>query len=124
MEPFGGSTLKIEGVPASAADKDPGQLLHEIASALRAAGRLARGREVREALARSVSRFAASGEIPSDQERATRLVQELLRCELPYASPSGRPTMIQFSFSELDRKFGRVADKEFSRQLHRDSPWH
>ncbi len=124
VEPFGGSTLKIEGVPASAAAKDPGQLLHEIASALRAAGRLARGREVREALARSVSRFAASGEIPSDQERATRLVQELLRCELPYASPSGRPTMIQFSFSELDRKFGRVADKVLSRQLHRDLPWH
>jgi DNA mismatch repair protein MutL len=124
VEAFGGSTLKIEGVPASAAGKDPSQLLHEVASALRAAGRLARGREVREALARSVSRFAASGEIPFDQERAIRLVRELLRCELPYASPSGRPTMIQFSFSELDRKFGRVADKEFSRQLHRDLPWH
>jgi len=32
----------------------------------------------------------------------------LLRCELPYASPSGRPTMIQFSRLELARKFGRV----------------
>jgi hypothetical protein len=47
--------LKIEGTPASAAEKEPGRLLHEVASTLRAAGRLPRGREVHEALARSVS---------------------------------------------------------------------
>ncbi|MGA7392317.1 MAG: DNA mismatch repair endonuclease MutL [Terrimicrobiaceae bacterium] len=109
IEPFGGATLKIEGTPASAAEKEPGRLLHEVASTLRAAGRLPRGREVHEALARSVSRLAAAEQVARDPERAERLVNELLRCELPYASPSGRPTMIQFSFSELDRKFGRAS---------------
>jgi len=108
VEPFGTGTLKIEGLPASAAGKEPGRLLHEIASMLRAAGKLPRGRDVREALARSVSRLAAADKFPDDEMRAARLVGELLRCELPYASPSGRPTMIQFSFSELDRKFGRI----------------
>jgi DNA mismatch repair protein MutL len=109
IEPFGGVTLKIEGTPASAAQREPGRLLHEVASTLRAAGKLPRGREVYEALARSVSRLAAVDQVARDQERAERLVNELLRCELPYASPSGRPTMIQFSFSELDRKFGRAS---------------
>ena len=108
VEPFGGATLKIEGIPASAAEKEPGRLLHEVASTLRAAGKLPRGRDVREALARSVSRLAAADEVADNEERARRLANELLRCELPYASPSGRPTMIQFSFSELDRKFGRA----------------
>ena len=108
VEPFGGATLKIEGIPASAVKKEPGRLLHEIASTLRAAGKLPRGRDVREALARSVSRLAAADKIADNEARAGRLVNELLRCELPYASPSGRPTMIQFSFSELDRKFGRA----------------
>ena len=75
---------------------------------MRAAGKLPRGRDVREALARSVSRLAAADEVAESEERARRLANELLRCELPYASPSGRPTMIQFSFSELDRKFGRA----------------
>jgi DNA mismatch repair protein MutL len=108
LEPFGGATLKIEGIPASAAEREAGRLLHEIASTLRAAGKLPRGRDVREALARSVSRLAAANKIAGDQAGARQLVGELLRCELPYASPSGRPTMIQFSFSELDRKFGRA----------------
>jgi DNA mismatch repair protein MutL len=63
---------------------------------------------VREALARSVSRLAAADPVAGDQVRAERLVNQLLQCELPYASPSGRPTMIQFSFSELARKFGRA----------------
>ena len=118
LEPFGGATLKIAGIPASAAEREPGRLLHEIASTLRAAGKLPRGQDIREALARSVSRLAAADKIAGDQAGARRLVGELLRCELPYASPSGRPTMIQFSFSKLDRKFGRREDKS-SPQLHR-----
>jgi DNA mismatch repair protein MutL len=38
-----------------------------------------------------------------------RLIQDLLRCELPYCCPHGRPTMIQISYTELERKFGRKA---------------
>jgi DNA mismatch repair protein MutL len=108
IEPFGGASLKIEGLPASAGEQEPERLLHEIASALRAAGKLPRGRGMREALARSVSRIAAEERFRGGDERARGLVRELLRCELPYAAPSGRPTMIQFSFAELDRKFGRA----------------
>jgi DNA mismatch repair protein MutL len=107
IEPFGGASLKIEGLPASAGDQEPERLLHEIASALRAAGKLSRGRTMREALARSVSRIAAEERFRGGGERARALVRELLRCDLPYAAPSGRPTMIQFSFAELARKFGR-----------------
>ncbi len=59
---------------------------------------------LREALARSVSRLAAQTPTRRFPER---LVRDLLRCALPYASPDGRPTMIQFSFAELARKFGR-----------------
>ena len=107
VDPFGGSTLKIEGLPASAAGREPGPLVHEIVSAVRASGKVPRGRGVREAIVRSVARLAAAEKFSGDEIRARRLVRELLRCELPYASPSGRPTMIQYSFAELDRKFGR-----------------
>ncbi|MEI6338933.1 MAG: DNA mismatch repair protein MutL, partial [Verrucomicrobiota bacterium] len=107
VDPFGGTTLKIEGLPASAGGREPARLLHEIVSAVRASGKLPRGRGVREAVARSVARLAAEEKFSGDENRALRLVRELLRCELPYASPSGRPTMIQYSFAELDRKFGR-----------------
>ena len=109
LEPFGGTTLKVEALPAWAAQKEPGRLLHEVTALLRAAGRLPHGRDVHEAVARSVSRLAAGDDFPNDETRAGKLLDELLRCDLPYASPSGRPTMIQFSFAELDRKFGRPA---------------
>ena len=54
-----------------------------------------------------VSRFAALDSFQYEESRARRLVSELLGCELPYACPQGRPTMIQWSFAELERKFGR-----------------
>jgi DNA mismatch repair protein MutL len=60
-----------------------------------------------DALIRSVSRLAALNGFEYEEGRARRLVQELLKCELPYACPQGRPTMIQWSFAELERKFGR-----------------
>lgn len=107
IEPFGATALKIDGLPSGAQEVEPSQLLHEVLSSLRTAGKLPPGRGLREALARSVSRIAAQARGRGEEQRE-HLVRELLRCELPYASPDGRPTMIQFSFSELERKFGRT----------------
>jgi DNA mismatch repair protein MutL len=105
IEPFGGMTVKIEGVPALSGSAPPHQILHEVAATLRAAGRLPRGRGLHEVLAKAVCRsIATSAPLPE----TTLLVSELLRCDLPYASPFGNPTMIQFSFAELERKFGRA----------------
>jgi DNA mismatch repair protein MutL len=36
-----------------------------------------------------------------------RLIQNLLQREMPYCCPHGRPTMIQMSYSELEKQFGR-----------------
>jgi DNA mismatch repair protein MutL len=107
LEPFGGLSVKIEGVPALAGHREPEKLLHEIAASLRAAGRLPRGHGLREVVARAVCRSAAFAAVPASAEEASRLMKDLLACELPYAGPFGQPTMIQFSLAELDRKFGR-----------------
>ena len=32
-----------------------------------------------------------------------------MQCEMPYCCPHGRPTLIQISYGELDKKFGRRA---------------
>jgi DNA mismatch repair protein MutL len=36
-----------------------------------------------------------------------KLIRDLLACDLPYCCPHGRPTMIQISHAELEKKFGR-----------------
>jgi DNA mismatch repair protein MutL len=107
LEPFGGGSFKIEALPACIGDRDPREMLADVCETLKATGLLGGGQPVLDALIRSVSRFAALDSFPYEESRARRLVRELLGCELPYACPQGRPTMIQWSFSELERKFGR-----------------
>ncbi len=106
IEPFGAGSMKIDAVPALARN-DAANFLHETLAAIRALGSLPRGRGMREALARTVSRLS-SGNAPRDPGLAASLLHELLACDLPYAAPDGRPSLIQFSFAELDRKFGRT----------------
>jgi len=107
LEPFGGGSFKIEALPACLGDRDPREALLDVCETLKATGLLGGGQPVLDALIRSVSRFAALDSFAFEESRARRLVGELLGCELPYACPQGRPTMIQWSFAELERKFGR-----------------
>ncbi len=105
LEPFGGESFKIEALPASLSENDPRAALLEICESLRASGSLSSRPLVLDALVRSVSSLAAARRFVYEPNRARQIVRELLRCELPYASPRGRPTMIQWSFAELERKF-------------------
>lgn len=107
LEPFGGGAFKIEALPACLDGRDPREALLDVCETLKATGLLGGGQPVLDALIRSVSRFAALDSFHFEESRARRLVGELLACELPYACPQGRPTMIQWSFTELERKFGR-----------------
>jgi DNA mismatch repair protein MutL len=107
VEPFGGDSFKVEAVPACLGERDPRGTLLDVCETLRATGLLGGGEPVLDELIRSVSRFAALDRFDYDESRARRLVDGLLACELPYACPRGRPTMIQWSFPELERKFGR-----------------
>lgn len=106
LEPFGGNTFKVETLPAALAGRDARTSLLDICESLRASGLLGNRPSVVDSLARSVSSIAAIEGFAYEENRARKLVRELLRCELPYASPRGHPTMIQWSFSELERKFG------------------
>ena len=106
LEPFGGNTFKIEAFPPALAGRDARATLLDICESLRASGSLGNHALATDSLARSVSALAAIEGFAYDENRARQLVRELLRCELPYASPLGHPTMIQWSFSELERKFG------------------
>ena len=106
LEPFGGNTFKIEALPPALAGRDARATLLDICESLRASGSLGHHAPAADSLARSVSALAAINGFAYDENRAGKLVRELLRCELPYASPRGHPTMIQWAFSELERKFG------------------
>jgi DNA mismatch repair protein MutL len=107
VEPFGADTVKVDGVPPILAHCEPREVLLRIADDCRTGGTRGGTRAIEESIARSVCRSASLGVAPGDAAEARALLDELLACELPYACPNGRPTMIHFAHSELARKFGR-----------------
>ena len=110
LEGFGSGTFKIDSLPVFIKTEDPAQLLHDIIDELRETtlqgARLRLGHDL---IAKTVCRHAVKANDTLREPELTKLVEDLLACELPYCCPHGRPTMIQLSYGELERKFGRRA---------------
>ena len=104
VEDFGGNTIQIRSLPACLEIGDPrefiGGLLDELLH-----GPVSGARFARERLARILSARAAATTTPKLDE-TTRLLDRLFRCDLPYCTAAGRPTLTQFAMSEIDRRFG------------------
>ncbi len=104
IEPFGGNTIQILGLPACLDIDDPrlllggllDEMLHDPVSGARFAF---------ERLARMMARRAAAMVVPKLAEAAP-LLSELFACELPYCAADGRPTLTEFGMRELERRFG------------------
>lgn len=106
LEVFGARSLKVDALPDFLAGREPRRVLEEFAAACLAAGR-PRGPGAGDAVRRAVARLAVDEAGARDEREQRALVAQLLACELPYCDPEGRPVMLQFSWRELDRKFGR-----------------
>ena len=107
VEPFGRDTFKIDAVPQLIGSLSPADVISTIARDLSEGG-ARRGERWREELvAKSIARSFAGMSLALDEAGATRLVDELAACRMPYISPGGKPTMIFTSTRELDRKFAK-----------------
>ena len=106
-EPFGTNSLKVDAIPAEAAHLPVMEIVSKLVDDLReSSDSPSLDSAARETVAKSVSRLAASGApLPRGDEAAHALLAKLLACELPYATPSGRPTMSQISPGEMERRF-------------------
>jgi DNA mismatch repair protein MutL len=110
LEPFGEATLKIDAVPQFLKVADPAgamrRLVDELRSMTASTSRLRIGEDV---IAKTVCRHAVKANDELRLPEIQQLVHDLLACDLPYCCPHGRPTMIQISYQELEKKFGRKA---------------
>ena len=109
LEEFGVDTIKIDAVPQLIGSLSPSAIVTTIARDL-ADGALARAgtRWREELIAKSIARSFAGMSLALTEESATRLVEELCACRMPYVCPRGKPVMIFTSTRELDRKFART----------------
>src|SRR5204863_7961364 len=108
IESFGPNTFKIDSLPSFLDISDPAQFMRKVIDDLRSAGNSASPMRLgEEMIAKSVCRHAVKANDPLRYPEVEKLIRDLLDCDLPYCCPHGRPTMIQISLAELERKFGR-----------------
>lgn len=109
-EPFGANTLKVDALPAFLHSDDPAallsQIVDELASLSSKSSSLRLGEDM---IATTACRHAVKANDHLRGVELASLVRDLMACEMPYCCPHGRPTLIQISYPELERKFGRRA---------------
>lgn len=106
MEAFGGNTFILSAVPAHFPQEDLAGLLRDILEDLRENGTPGRRGDERQ-LARAACRAAVKAHESLGEKEVTQLLADLVQTEMPYSCPAGRPTMINISYRELERRFGR-----------------
>ena len=108
IESFGPNTFKIDSLPAFLNALDPAQFMSKVIDDLRSVSNSSSAMRMgEEMIAKTVCRHAVKANDPLGYLEIEKLIGDLLDCDLPYCCPHGRPTMIQISLSELERKFGR-----------------
>jgi DNA mismatch repair protein MutL len=108
IESFGPDTFKIDSLPSFLDVSDAAQFMRKVIDDLKSAGNSASAMRLgEEMIAKSVCRHAVKANDPLRYPEVEKLIRDLLDCDLPYCCPHGRPTMIQISLAELEKKFGR-----------------
>jgi len=106
LESFGGHAWRLSAVPAWLAPEAAQDYLQEGAALLREQGapRALKARE--ESLARLAGRKAVRRDDALTPSGAQALAAELLCCDNPHTCPEGKPTYVEFSIGDLERRFG------------------
>jgi len=108
IESFGPNTFKIDSLPGFLNVTDGAQFMRKVIDDLKSASdRSSPLRLGEDMIAKTVCRHAVKANDPLRYLEVEKLIRDLLECDLPYCCPHGRPTMIQISNAELEKKFGR-----------------
>ncbi|MEY2579994.1 MAG: mismatch repair protein MutL [Verrucomicrobiota bacterium] len=108
IEPFGQNAFKIDSLPTFLDVSDPVTFMRKVIDGLKSASNGSSALRLGEdMIAKTVCRHAVKANDPLRYLEVEKLITDLLQCDLPYCCPHGRPTMIQISHSELEKKFGR-----------------
>ena len=107
---FGARTFLVDALPPMVAHLNVPELVRNLVSELQEEGGETRKerRLSEEAVAKKACRLAVKANDRLSPAEGERLLADLLACALPYTCPHGRPTMIQITRAELEKKFGRT----------------
>lgn len=107
IEPFGGNTFVVNGVPAFLSGEDAQQVIKGVLDDLLNESKPSRVQGFEEVInymsCRSAIKFGQKLSLGEMQV----LIDDMGKLKRPYTCPHGRPTMISLTLSELEKMFGR-----------------
>ena len=107
IDEFGGNTVQVRSAPDFLGEGEVEELVLRLVDELLESEGTRGGRSVAfEIFAAKFARQGAKGE-KARVGTAQGLLEALFQCQLPYCTADGRPTIVHYSVSELDRRFGR-----------------
>jgi DNA mismatch repair protein MutL len=85
------------------------EIIHDVINDLLASGKVKKETGLSEKVSKTLAcRAAIKGGAACSLRQMEELIEQLKKAENPYSCPHGRPTVITFSKSELDRLFART----------------
>lgn len=107
LESAGGTTVLVNSIPLTPFQSRPvSQWITDMLDELLESSSSARLLSP-EAAAKAACKAAVKAHDELSESAMTRLLDELKQCQQGTLCPHGRPTMIDFSIKELERRFGR-----------------
>ena len=108
IEPLGGSSYAIRAVPMELYGNDATELLRDTLEEMVEEKMTGTPAAILAKVASMSCKAAVKGNTILSIKEAEALIGELLELDNPYHCPHGRPTMIVFSQSDMDKKFKRI----------------
>ncbi|MBC2605734.1 DNA mismatch repair endonuclease MutL [Pelagicoccus albus] len=108
IAPFGRNFFRIEGTPTWQQDEDAEEFVKEILALLRQ-GSLSGQQEgvaVEMIAKKAASKLRRPNKEPSESD-IDSLLDKLFACEKPLTDPEGRPSLIEITTGEIDKRFQR-----------------
>jgi DNA mismatch repair protein MutL len=106
---FGERTFLLDALPPFVKVKDTKGFVLLLIDELKAAGQGVNSMRLGERMViMTVCRQAIKANDALAGPELEKLLEDLRRCTMPYTCPHGRPTLIEMSYPELEKKFGRT----------------
>ena len=108
IEHFGGRDYALSAVPAELFRMNENDYFLSIVDDLADNPKITEPKQVKDRIATMACKAAVKGNMRMSYAEADALIEELLLLDNPYNCPHGRPTIISYTRSELEKLFKRI----------------
>jgi len=108
IEEFGEHSFIVQSLPPLLISEEPLALLQSLLEELHSLNQNSSTMRLGEdRIAATACRQAVKANDKLTSPELDQLLRDLLNCHAPFTCPHGRPTLIEITYSELEKKFGR-----------------